>query len=170
MPSVAPHVTVSSVSGSTASPVWRFTFALMASRRSRAPHVIAYWFTSAAIAAVAACFTISGAAKSGKPCARLTAPCAWASRVISRITDSVKQAALRDARARRTIGSLAIPLTPYEQCRPDDQAHQENPGQYRRIYRRRGEDYGGGFAAVGWARLVEDASHHIHGIAHRRHV
>jgi hypothetical protein len=35
----------------------------------------------------------SGAGKSGKPCERLTAPCLSASRVISRITDSVKRAA-----------------------------------------------------------------------------
>src|SRR6185503_8589777 len=35
-------------------------------------------------------------AKSGKPCERFTAPCLSASRVISRITDSVKRLALRD--------------------------------------------------------------------------
>src|SRR6185436_11494103 len=35
----------------------------------------------------------SGAAKSGKPCDRFTAPCLRASRVISRITDSVNRLA-----------------------------------------------------------------------------
>src|ERR1041385_6363536 len=40
----------------------------------------------------------SGAAKSGKPCERLTAPCLSASRVISRITDSVNELAFRETR------------------------------------------------------------------------
>src|SRR5262245_54883376 len=38
----------------------------------------------------------AGAEKSGKPCDKLTAPCFNASRVISRITDSVNKLALRD--------------------------------------------------------------------------
>jgi hypothetical protein len=38
----------------------------------------------------AACFIASGIGKSGKPCARFTALCIEAMRVISRITDSVK--------------------------------------------------------------------------------
>src|SRR6476619_6584399 len=37
-----------------------------------------------------------GAEKSGKPCDKLTAPCFSASRVISRMTDSVNKLALRD--------------------------------------------------------------------------
>src|SRR6476646_10835532 len=40
----------------------------------------------------------SGAAKSGKPWERLTAPYFMASRVISRITDSVNRLALRETR------------------------------------------------------------------------
>src|SRR2546423_15669627 len=40
----------------------------------------------------------SGAAKSGKPCERFTAPYFIASRVISRMTDSVKRLALRETR------------------------------------------------------------------------
>ena len=40
----------------------------------------------------------SGAAKSGKPCERLTAPYFIASRVISRMTDSVNWLALRETR------------------------------------------------------------------------
>src|SRR5689334_3997630 len=47
----------------------------------------------------------SGAAKSGKPCDRLTAPYFSASRVISRITDSVNRLALRDTwRLREGVG------------------------------------------------------------------
>jgi len=42
----------------------------------------------------------AGAAKSGKPCERLIAQCFKASRVISRMTDSVKRSALRETRLR----------------------------------------------------------------------
>src|SRR5215470_2659577 len=70
----------------------------MAWRRLRAPQVIAYWLTSVSMARRAASLTSSGAAKSGKPCERLTAPWSWARRVISRITDSVKRPALSEAR------------------------------------------------------------------------
>jgi hypothetical protein len=42
--------------------------------------------------------TSSGAGKSGKPCDKLIAPCATESRVISRITDSVNDDALREGR------------------------------------------------------------------------
>ena len=51
---------------------------------------------SAAMAACAAAFSSAGAAKSGNPCDRLIAPWRWASRVISRMTDSVNRAALRE--------------------------------------------------------------------------
>ena len=44
----------------------------------------------------AAVFTASGAAKSGNPCERLTAPCSSDKRVISRMTDSVNWAAFCD--------------------------------------------------------------------------
>ena len=60
--------------------------------------MIGYWLMSAVIAARAASLTSSGAGKSGKPCDRLIAPWATESRVISRITDSVNDEALRDAR------------------------------------------------------------------------
>ncbi len=93
-----PQVTVTSRSGSTATPYSRVNLAAMASRRERAPQVIAYWLMSPEIARRAASFTSSGAGKSGKPCERLIAPCRFASRVISRMTDSVKRAALADAR------------------------------------------------------------------------
>src|SRR6185369_900555 len=42
------------------------------------------------MASLAAALISSGALKSGNPCARLTALCSMASRLISRITDSVK--------------------------------------------------------------------------------
>src|SRR5450759_4758608 len=47
------------------------------------------------MASCAAVLISPGAAKSGKPCARLMALCRMASRVISRITDSVKPAVRR---------------------------------------------------------------------------
>src|SRR4026207_1291325 len=51
---------------------------------------------SSAIAFIATCLISPGAAKSGNPCERFTAPCFIASRVISRITDSVNRLALWD--------------------------------------------------------------------------
>src|SRR2546426_5552081 len=88
--SVAPHVTVTSVSGSTLRPYHSAYFATRASRSRFAPQVMAYWFTSSRIARAAAYFSTSGAGKLGNPWARLIAPCSFASRVMPRITDSVK--------------------------------------------------------------------------------
>ena len=45
-------------------------------------------------------FDFGGAAKSGKPCARLTASCFSARRVISRITDSVNCSAFAESMRR----------------------------------------------------------------------
>ena len=50
-------------------------FSAIASRSAGAPQVIAYWLMSPWIAAQAASFIGSGIGKSGKPCARLIAPC-----------------------------------------------------------------------------------------------
>src|ERR1700712_1530030 len=61
----------------------------MAPRNSAAPQVMAYWLTSASIAAFAASFNSGGQEKSGKPCARLMPLCCRHRRVISRMTDSV---------------------------------------------------------------------------------
>src|SRR6185437_12756291 len=61
----------------------------IARRKSRAPHVMEYWLMSSAMACCAAALISSGAEKSGKPCARLTAPSSMACRDISLITDSV---------------------------------------------------------------------------------
>src|SRR5207247_695774 len=96
--------TVISVSGSGSQP--GYVLAVLAAIESRsgfAPHVIAYWLTSAKIASAAACFSSSGAGKSGKPWARLTAPRAMASRFISRMTDSVNRSAFALIRALRAV-------------------------------------------------------------------
>src|SRR5918998_189294 len=108
MPSVEPQVTVISRSGSYSSPRNQRVLSLMASRKSFAPQVTAYWFTSSLIAAAAARFKSSGAGKSGKPCERLTAPCFKASRVISRMTDSVKRLAFCETRERPVVGDDVI--------------------------------------------------------------
>src|SRR5208337_2052823 len=88
--SVEPQHTVISFSGSTVIPCHTPICRAIALRRFFAPQVMAYWFTSAATASCAACLISAGAGKSGNPCARLTAPCSIACRVISRMTDSVK--------------------------------------------------------------------------------
>src|SRR6187551_2778963 len=99
MPSVAPQVTVMFCSGSTGQPGYQcIVLAAIASRNGLAPHVMAYWLMSAATASMAACLISAGAAKSGKPWARLMAPWRLASRVISRITDSPKVLALAEMR------------------------------------------------------------------------
>jgi hypothetical protein len=67
---------------------------------------MAYWLMSASIAAFAASLSSGGQAKSGKPWARLTASWIAAWRVISRITDSVNEAARAETRARSVIGPL----------------------------------------------------------------
>src|SRR5687767_8915888 len=60
------------------------------------------------IAAHAASFIGSGIGKSGKPCARLIAPYWFETRVISRITDSVKVLALLAVAARLDVCCLSI--------------------------------------------------------------
>src|SRR5215472_14924768 len=60
---------------------------------------------SSAIALRAASLISSGAAKSGKPCERFTAPCFIARRVISRITDSVNCSAFAES-MRREIWAI----------------------------------------------------------------
>src|SRR5438309_109170 len=71
-------------------PYQSWYFFASASRRCFAPQVMAYWFTLSRIARIAASFKTSGQGKLGKPCARLMAPCSLASRVMPRMTDSVK--------------------------------------------------------------------------------
>src|SRR5215208_6779153 len=93
MPSVEPHVTVISVSGSISIPKYERVLLAIALRKSFAPQVIAYWLMSWSIASFALRLMSSGAEKSGKPCDRFTAPYFNASRVISRMTDSVNRLA-----------------------------------------------------------------------------
>src|SRR5438552_12267151 len=88
--SVAPQVTVRSVSGFTTIPYQSWYFLARASRSRLAPQVIAYWLTLSRIARIAASFRTSGQGKLGNPWAKLMAPCSLASRVMPRMTDSVK--------------------------------------------------------------------------------
>src|SRR6266516_1113744 len=85
----------------------------MASRNRLAPQVIAYWFTSASIAALAASFSSGGHGKSGNPCDRLIASCSSASRVISRMTDSVNDATFELTRGILGLLSRAGPGRAY---------------------------------------------------------
>src|SRR2546423_4393067 len=101
--SVAPHVTVMSVSGLTGMPYHAAYVQASAARSRLAPLVIAYWLTSSAMARAAACFRTSGEAKFGNPCARLMASCSLASRVMPRITDSVKPCVRRAVCIRRNL-------------------------------------------------------------------
>src|SRR5579875_3984896 len=131
--SVAPQVTQISRSGSTVMPYQSRYFSASACRMDGCPQVMGYWLASAAIAAAAACFTASGAGKSGQPCARLIAWCSTATRVISRLTDSVSDAARADTppvhggparRARyppgRARGSAVTPRLPRRRVRGAD--------------------------------------------------
>ena len=99
--SVAPQVTVTIVSGSIGDQPGKCSTVevAIASRSGFAPQVVAYWLMSSWSARAAASFSSGGQAKSGKPWARLTAPSITASRFISRMTDSVKLAALAEMRA-----------------------------------------------------------------------
>src|SRR5579864_9188767 len=66
MVSVDPQQTVTLVSGSTSSCCQIFAWRAMASRSDFAPHVMAYWLTSAAMAAWAACLISAGRGKIGE--------------------------------------------------------------------------------------------------------
>src|SRR5262249_8227757 len=90
--------------GSSPVPETRRYFSAIACRRTGAPHVTAYWLMSPLIAVHAAAFIASGIAKSGNPCARFTALCMAAIRVISRITDSV------NVEVRRAASTCLLPL------------------------------------------------------------
>src|SRR2546421_8353895 len=70
---------------------------------------------SSAIARIATLLTSFGAAKSGKPWERLTAPYLIASRVISRITDSVNRLALRETRECLETAGVVMLLLEVEQ-------------------------------------------------------
>src|SRR5436190_9273929 len=110
--SVAPHVTVTCVSGSISPQPGKCAVVdrAIASRSGLLPQVMAYWLMSSSTAAAAARLSSGGQAKSGNPWARLTAPAAAASRFISRMTDSVKRSALAEIRGRAMLGSLVRAL------------------------------------------------------------
>src|ERR1700730_7470219 len=100
--SVAPHDTVTSLSASTSRPQAADCLSATAVRSCEAPQVVAYWLKPSRSALAAASTMRGSVAKSGKPCAKLTALSGPFSsrlrRVISRMTDSVKLCALRDKR------------------------------------------------------------------------
>src|SRR5687767_3189523 len=96
--SVEPQHTVTCRSGSTAMPYNARYLSAMARRRDGVPHVIAYWWKSPSMARCAASRSSFGGAKFGMPWARLTPPCWFTTRVISRMTDSVKPCTRSDMR------------------------------------------------------------------------
>src|SRR5207253_4826745 len=96
-------------------------FRASASRSRLAPQVMAYWFTSSRMARAAASFSTSGQGKLGNPCARLIAPCSFASRVMPRITDSVKPW-VRRAVCIATLKLAAVRVFCLEDCRTDEGA------------------------------------------------
>src|SRR5665213_3041602 len=133
--SVPPQVTVTSRSGSTSMSYIRRYFSAIARRRTGLPQVMAYWLMSPRIAAQAASFIGSGIAKSGKPCARLMAPCALATLVISRMTDSVNVEARCDGRMQylpfaRAASDLEI-SSPVPLRRARDPVHRNSGRDYR---------------------------------------
>src|SRR3990172_3279787 len=80
----------------------------MARRRLGVPQVIAYWWKSPSMARWAASSSSRGGGKSGIPCARLTPPCWLTTRVISRMTDSVKPWTRREITRRLREHDVAL--------------------------------------------------------------
>src|ERR1700747_2888526 len=77
----------------------------------------------------AASFTSAGAAKSGKPCERFTAPCFIASRVISRITDSVNCSALAEIMRREICAIFDSGLLIYLRLAGDSKLSNDSTSQ-----------------------------------------
>ena len=86
--SVLPQVTTVLASGSMGSPVNRDCLRASAARKLGAPQVTAYWCGPWRPARSAAASRAGGGSKSGKPWDKLIAPCALATRVMRRMTDS----------------------------------------------------------------------------------
>src|SRR5579859_5505771 len=110
MASVAPHDTVISRSASTSRPQATDCVRATALRSAATPHVVAYWLCPSR-SAFAAASTIRGSvSKSGKPCAKLIARSgplsSRFSRVISRMTDSVKLCAFSESRTPRSVSRI----------------------------------------------------------------
>src|SRR5690349_19395728 len=89
-------------------PYHRLYFSAIAMRSAELPQVTAYWLMLPWIAAHAASFIGSGIGKSGNPCARLTASCWLAMRVISRMTDSVNVEVRRAASIRAWLPARIV--------------------------------------------------------------
>src|SRR6202011_373435 len=108
--SVAPHETVTSVSGSTSRFHSTDCFRATARRSCGAPQVVAYWLYPSRRATAAASRIRGSVSKSGKPCAKFTARSgpfrARFNRVISRMTDSVKLCAFSDSRVERLVSRI----------------------------------------------------------------
>src|SRR3981081_735044 len=108
--SVAPHETVTSVSGSTSRFHAAACFRAPAWRSCGAPQVVAYWLYPSRRAVAAASRIRGSVSKSGNPCAKLTARSgplrARFNRVISRMTDSVKLWAFRESRVERLVSRI----------------------------------------------------------------
>src|SRR6267378_6606652 len=108
--SVAPHETVTSVSGSTSRSHAADCFFATACRSCGAPQVVAYWLYPSRIATAAASMIRGSVSNSGNPWAKLIARSgpltARFKRVISRMTDSVKLWAFSDRRSVPRIGTL----------------------------------------------------------------
>ena len=90
MASVLPHVTTTCSSLLRSIPIHCCCFSTRACRKLAAPQVTAYWWGPCSMAFTAASITGWGGSASGNPCDRLMASYWFATRVISRITDSVK--------------------------------------------------------------------------------
>src|SRR5207245_7694251 len=131
--SVAPQQPVISRSGSIFSPESRLKRSATAWRKPRAPQVMAYWLTSARIAATAASLTSAGAGKSGKPCARFTASCSSARRVISRMTDSVNCCALRETGGRDFAPDDGCAFTALPPREADDFLAERTRGEHGKV-------------------------------------
>ena len=97
MASVEPQVTTSSEFGSTFCPEKCSILAAIASRRFCAPQVIAYWCGPVVATCAKRSVSSLGGSKSGKPWERLIASYCRHTRVIRRITESVKVAVRRAA-------------------------------------------------------------------------
>src|SRR5260370_87823 len=110
--SVAPHETVISASGSTSRPQAAEYFLATALRSCGAPHVVAYWLKPSRNAFAAASRMRGSVLKSGKPWAKFTAfsgPFSRRfSRVISRMTDSVKLCAFSESRSVSRVAALQL--------------------------------------------------------------
>src|SRR5258708_32359574 len=110
--SVAPHETVISASGSRSRPQAAEYFLATALRSCGAPHVVAYWLKPSRNAFAAASRMRGSVLKSGKPWAKFTALAGPVSRrfsrVIWRMTESVKLWVFSERRSVSRVGALQL--------------------------------------------------------------